>query len=69
VATRAKRDLVKRLLDDRVDPAEHRKAKNLRLKADIAENKRRIAEEQAAEAARLVELARLNDRLTVRGLL
>ncbi|MGN6667481.1 MAG: phage integrase central domain-containing protein, partial [Trinickia sp.] len=65
---RSRRDQVKRLLDEHIDPAEHRKAKNLKVQADAAENMRRIAEEQAIEAARLAEIERMNSRTTVLAL-
>jgi integrase len=65
---RDRRDQVRRLLDDHIDPAEHRKAKNLKIQADAAVNMRRIAEEQAIEAARRAEIERLNSRTTVRAL-
>lgn len=67
-AIRDRRDEVRRLIEDKVDPAEYRKAQTLKVKADAAENKRRIAEAQAAEAERLAELERQNARVTVRGL-
>jgi integrase len=67
-AIREKRDEARRLLEERIDPAEYRKAQNAKIKAEAAESRRRLAEEQATEAARLAEIARLNERLTVRGL-
>ncbi|CAN0620158.1 Site-specific recombinase XerD [Burkholderia multivorans] len=67
-AIREARDQIRRLIDSGVDPVEHRKAAQLKVQAEAAEQRRRIAEEQAIEAERRAEIERMNRRITVRML-
>lgn len=63
---RGKRDKVRALIDANIDPVEHRRTEQLKVLADAAQFRRKLAEEQAHELTRLSAVERLKSRQTVR---